>query len=144
VREGGKISGGKSAEGRAFRGRGAKARRVLCVEDSPYGRVVLNTILREFGDRVDFVPSGEAAINALKSGIFDIVLMDVTLNGADGFAVTRQIREMPKPAGEIPIIGISARSHAESEAKSAGMDAYLSKPVSPAALAETMARLTRI
>lgn len=123
--------------------RGKRARRILCVEDSPYGRVVLNTILREFGDRVDFVPTGEAALDALKRGGYDLVLMDVMLNGTDGFAVTRSIRALPKPAGDIPVIGISARSNGEEQARAAGMNAYLSKPVSPSTLAETMARLAK-
>jgi CheY-like chemotaxis protein len=51
---------------------------------------------------------------------------------------------LPKPAGDIPVIGISARSDGELQAREAGMNAYLGKPVSPAALAEVMARLTKI
>ena len=40
---------------------------ILCAEDNPYGRVVMNTILTELGHRVDFVESGEAAVDARPS-----------------------------------------------------------------------------
>ncbi len=112
-------------------------RRILCVEDSPYGRVVLNTILRELGHHADFVASGEAALEALKRG-YDLVLMDVTLTGIDGFETTRRIRSHPAASRALRVIGISARSDAADQARAAGMDAYLIKPVSPAALAEAI------
>src|SRR5580704_15642363 len=47
---------------------------VLCAEDNPYGRVILNTILTELGHRADFVASGEEAVEAVKRG-YDVVLM---------------------------------------------------------------------
>jgi CheY-like chemotaxis protein len=115
------------------RARSSAALRVLCVEDNPYGRVVINTILGELGHRTRFAESGEAAIAALRRGGHDVVLMDVALPGADGFETARRIRALPPPAGRIPIIGISGRTEASDEAtaRAAGMDAYLRKPVSP-------------
>src|SRR2546425_3319793 len=56
---------------------------VLCAEDNPYGRVVLNTILTELGHRADFVGTGAAAIEAVAQGRYDVVLMDVTLPDLD-------------------------------------------------------------
>ena len=111
--------------------------KVLCVEDNPYGRVVLNTILTELGQRVDFVGAGEAAVVAVDRGGYDVVLMDVTLPGIDGFEATRRIRALPGPGHTIPIIGITGRAAAtdHTTARGAGMNAYLTKPVSPAALA---------
>ena len=61
--------------------RPAWALSILCAEDNPYGRVVMNTILRELGHRVDFVESGEAAVKAAERGGYDAVLMDITLAG---------------------------------------------------------------
>ena len=55
---------------------------VLCVEDNPYGRVILNTILTELGHRADFAGSGEEALAAVTRG-YDAVLMDMTLPGID-------------------------------------------------------------
>ncbi len=57
---------------------------ILCAEDNPYGRVVLNTILTELGHRADFVGTGDAAVEAVAHGGYDVVLMDVTLPGIDG------------------------------------------------------------
>ena len=72
-----------------------RALRLLCAEDNPYGRVIMNTILGELGHRVDFVASGEAAVEAAARGGHDAVLMDVTLAGLDGIEATRRIRALP-------------------------------------------------
>jgi CheY-like chemotaxis protein/anti-sigma regulatory factor (Ser/Thr protein kinase) len=116
---------------------------LLCAEDNPYGRVVMNTILTELGHRVDFVESGEAAVKAAERGGYDAVLMDVTLAGLDGLAATRAIRALPGKAGAVPVIGISGRTDSGSEeaARAAGMNFYFSKPVSPGKLAEALAGL---
>lgn len=114
--------------------------KILCAEDNPYGRVVMNTILTELGHRADFVESGEAAVRAVARGGYDAVLMDVTLPILDGLAATRRIRELPGAAGRIPVIGLSGKSEAsdDSAARAAGMTDYLVKPVSPARLAEAL------
>ncbi len=120
----------------------ASARRlaVLCVEDNPYGRVILNTILTELGHGADFVGSGEEAVEAVARG-YDVVLMDITLPGVDGFEATRRIRALADPASRTPIVGVSGRSEIgdEQTARAAGMDGYLRKPVSPSALSEAIA-----
>jgi CheY-like chemotaxis protein/nitrogen-specific signal transduction histidine kinase len=121
---------------------GTKSLRVLCAEDNPYARVVLNTILTELGHRVDFAGSGEAAVAAINRGGYDLVLMDVTLPGLDGLGATRAIRALTGDAGKVPIIGISGRTEAREEeaAMAAGMNTFLAKPVSPAALAQVVAK----
>jgi two-component system, sensor histidine kinase len=119
----------------------ARALALLCAEDNPYGRVVMNTILRELGHRVDFVETGEAAVQAVARGAYDAVLMDVTLPGVDGIEAARRIRALPGDAGQIPIIGISGRSEPSDEAaaRAAGMNVYFTKPVSPEKLAAALA-----
>src|SRR5579864_4783164 len=116
---------------------------ILCIEDNPYGRVVLNAVLRELGHRADFAGSGEAALEAAARGDHDIVLMDIALSGIDGFEATRRIRALPGAASRVPVIGISGHSErADTDAAlAAGMDAYLTKPVSPHALADALARV---
>lgn len=113
---------------------------VLCVEDNPYGRIVLNTILTELGHRADFVGTGEAAVDAVAAGHYDAVLMDVTLPGINGFETTRRIRALPRPAGGVLIIGISGRAHGTDAAsgRAVGMNDYLSKPLSPSTLATAL------
>ncbi len=115
---------------------------VLCTEDNPYGRVILNTILTELGHRADFVGSGEEAVEAVKRG-YDVVLMDVTLPGIDGLEATRRIRAQADAAGRTPIVGISGRTQIgdEADARTAGIDSYLRKPVSPSALSEAIAAI---
>ena len=112
---------------------------ILCAEDNPYGRVILNTILTELGHRADFVGSGEEAVEAVKRG-YDVVLMDVTLPGIDGLEATRRIRALAGDVGRTPIVGISGRGDSSDEAAAlaAGMNSYLRKPVSPSALSEAI------
>jgi two-component system, sensor histidine kinase len=121
-----------------------RALRILCAEDNPYGRVILNTILTELGHRVDFAATGTAAVEAVARGGYHLVLMDVTLPGLDGIEATRRIRALEGTAGRIPIIGISGRAAPgdEATARDAGMDAYLMKPVSPSGLAAVIATAT--
>jgi CheY-like chemotaxis protein len=123
-----------------------RALNILCIEDNPYGRVVLNAILHELGHRADFADSGEAALEAVARGGHDIVLMDIALSGIDGFEATRRIRALPGPASQVPVIGISGHSErADTEAAlAAGMDAYLTKPISPRALADALARVQEV
>jgi CheY-like chemotaxis protein len=113
---------------------------ILCAEDNPYGRVVLNTILTELGHRADFVGTGEAAVDAVAGGHYDAVLMDVTLPGIDGIEATRQIRALTAPVNAVRIVGVSGRAKPADEAagRAAGMSAYLTKPLSPSALAAAL------
>ena len=122
-----------------------KTLKILCVEDNPYGRVLLNTILGELGHQADFVGSSEAALQAVAGGGYDLVLMDVMLAGTDGIEATRSIRALPPPHGHVPIIGISGRSAPSDEAKglAAGMNGYVTKPVSPRALAAIIADMAK-
>ena len=114
---------------------------VLCVEDNPYGRIILNTILTELGHQADFVGSGEAAVIAAGRGRHDLVLMDITLPGIDGIEATRRIRALSAPARDVPIIGITGRASAADEAAAlaAGMTGYQSKPLSPSGIAQIIA-----
>jgi two-component system, sensor histidine kinase len=118
----------------------ARRLKILCVEDNPYGRVILNTILTELGHGADFVGSGEEAVAAVPRG-YDVVLMDVTLPGIDGLAATQRIRALGGAVGGTPIIGVSGRAEpGDGEAaRAAGMNSYLRKPVSPSALSAALA-----
>jgi CheY-like chemotaxis protein len=106
--------------------------RVLCVEDNPYGRIVLATVLRELGHRTTFAGTADAAIEALTRHDFDAVLMDVALPGMSGIEATQRVRALPAPKGKVPIVGISGRTEPgdEATARAAGMNGYLRKPVS--------------
>lgn len=117
--------------------------RVLSVEDNPFGRVVLNTILTELGHHAEFIGRGEDAVGRLAQGTFDAVLMDMVLPGIDGVEAIRRIRTMDAPLAQIPIIGVSGRGEDEAASREAGADAFLVKPVSPRALATALLEATR-
>ena len=70
------------------------ALRILGVEDNPFGRVVLNTILTELGHQAEFIGRGEAAPERIAQGDFDAVLMDMVLPGIDGIEAIRRIRAL--------------------------------------------------
>jgi CheY-like chemotaxis protein len=129
------VDGMRAASGRGLR--------ILCAEDNPYGRVVMNTILTELGHRADFVENGEAAVNAVARGGYDVALMDVALPVLNGLDATRRIRALPGAAGRTPVIGISGRTEPgdEAAARAAGMMFYFTKPVSPGRLAQALASL---
>jgi two-component system, sensor histidine kinase len=117
--------------------------RVLSVEDNPFGRVVLNTILTELGHQAEFIGRGEAASERIAQGDFDAVLMDMVLPGIDGIEAIKRIRSLSPPLGRIPIIGVSGRGDDEAASRAAGADAFLLKPVSPRALATALLEATR-
>jgi len=117
--------------------------RVLGVEDNPFGRVVLNTILGELGHQAEFIGRGEAAAERIAQGGFDAVLMDMVLPGIDGIEAISRIRALGPPHGRIAIIGVSGRGDDEAASLAAGADAFLLKPVSPRALATALLEALR-
>ncbi|MCC8962139.1 response regulator [Bradyrhizobium sp. Pear76] len=134
-------AGAMSSEGTAAHA--AQGLRLLSVEDNPFGRVVLNTILTELGHHAEFVGQGEAAPDKLGQGAFDAVLMDMVLPGIGGVETIKRIRALPPPHGRIVIVGISGRAEDEAAARAAGADTFLVKPVSPRALATALHEATR-
>jgi two-component system, sensor histidine kinase len=117
--------------------------RLLSVEDNPFGRVVLNTMLTELGHQAEYIGHGEDAPERLAQGGFDAVLMDMVLPGINGVEAIRRIRALAPPLQHISIIGISGRAEDEAAARAAGADAFLVKPVSPRALATALLEATR-
>jgi two-component system, sensor histidine kinase len=119
---------------------------ILCVEDNPYGRVVMNALLTELGHRATFAGSAEAALGALATGPADVVLMDVALPEVDGYEATRRIRALPGDAGRVAVIGVAGEdtdpAAQTAAAAASGMDACLVKPLSPRMLADALARVT--
>jgi two-component system, sensor histidine kinase len=131
---------GGSVEGTRERALGL---RVLGVEDNPFGRVVLNTVLTELGHQAEFIGRGEDAAERIVQGKFDAVLMDMVLPGINGIEAIRRIRALGLPHGRIAIIGVSGRGDDEAASRAAGADAFLVKPVSPRALATALLEVTR-
>ncbi|HJW12402.1 MAG TPA: response regulator, partial [Albitalea sp.] len=116
--------------------------KVLLVEDNDINQIVATAILGDLGADVQLATSGAEAIAALTQGaVFDIVLMDVQMPDMDGFEATRRVRAMPGGA-TLPIIAMTAHAVAGDRERclAAGMDDYVTKPISPQALAECLQR----
>ncbi|MBK5249646.1 MAG: response regulator transcription factor [Actinomycetales bacterium] len=110
---------------------------ILVVEDEPKMARLLHRGLTERGDIVEVAPTGETAVALAMTGEFDVVLLDVTLPGMDGFEVCRRLRAAKVWA---PVLMLTARSAVEDRIRGldAGADDYLPKPFS---LAELLARI---
>jgi two-component system, sensor histidine kinase and response regulator len=111
--------------------------RILVAEDEPANRAVAVEYLRWRGWRVTAVADGGAAVEALLSEPYDLVLMDVQMPGLDGIQATRRIREREAAGGaRVPIIGLTAHALLGDRERcvEAGMDDYLAKPVEPETL----------
>jgi two-component system sensor histidine kinase/response regulator len=113
------------------------ARRVLLAEDGVINQQATVALLATRGHPVVVVENGEEAVEAVKRGEFDVVLMDVHMPMMDGLAAARMIRERERNAGgHIRIIALTASAtkadHARCQA--AGMDDYVTKPFRAAEL----------
>lgn len=115
-----------------------KGREVLVVEDYEMNRMVVSTLLKQYGVAITEAVDGEEAIAQLKQKQFDLVLMDVQMPVMGGIEATRQIRKHLKL--DIPIIALTANAvKGESErCTEAGMSAYVSKPFEESELVNTM------
>jgi len=107
--------------------------RVLVVDDIATNRLVASTYLRMIGATIAEAESGDAALQRLTSELPDLVLLDMNMPGMSGLETLQRIRDLPAPAGKIPVIAMTADSmevHQELY-KENGLDGYLAKPVNP-------------
>ncbi|QFT54253.1 response regulator [Microbulbifer sp. THAF38] len=119
--------------------------RVLAVDDHAANRRLVGELLRAQGVEVVIAASGEEALLHWQQSAFDLVFMDIQMPGMDGIEVTRCIRER-ETGRRTPIIALTAHVGAEEKARllSAGLDDYLSKPVSEAQLSHMIKRWLKI
>ncbi len=103
--------------------------RILVVEDSPDNMKLFRAVLTLQGHAVTGLPSGEGLEQILASEPPDLVLMDIQLPGADGFALLQVIRD--HRAGQIPVIALTAHAMDgdRERALEAGFDDYITKPI---------------
>jgi len=112
--------------------------RSLVAEDNVVNQEVALGMLRKLGLRAEAVGDGAEAVETLKSVPYDLVLMDMQMPEMDGLEATRLIRD-PSSAvlhHQIPIVAMTANAMrgAQEQCQAAGMNGYLTKPVTPAAL----------
>jgi PAS domain S-box-containing protein len=114
------------------------ALKILLAEDNPINALLTRELLRRRGHTVVEVTSGEAAVQAMETDSFDIVLTDIHMPGMDGIEATRAIRTNETLSGRprTPIVALTADAleTGKRACKDAGMDGFLTKPVDPAQL----------
>lgn len=121
--------------------------RVLVVEDNKVNQKVILAMLAKFGLAPALAENGQAALERLAEAPFDLVLMDCQMPVLDGYAATRMLRarELAEGSRRMPVVALTAHASAGEREKClmAGMDDYLSKPVSQKRLAEILAHWLR-
>lgn len=109
---------------------------VLIAEDNDVNQIVFNQILQQTGLKYRIVDDGEQAVQIWRAARPSIILMDISMPIMNGYRATQTIRaeeDRMLNASRVPIIGVMAHAH-ESDRDfclAAGMDDYLSKPISP-------------
>ena len=109
---------------------------VLIADDNATNRLVAETLCAMFGYTSLSVCDGLEAVEAVRSGAFDLVLMDIKMPLMDGLEAARRIRALSGPAAQTPILALTANADPWDAAEylDAGMDAVVEKPIKPAAL----------
>jgi CheY-like chemotaxis protein len=116
--------------------------RILLAEDNQINALLATSLLTKHGHRVDQVGNGIEALEALARAPYDLVLMDVHMPELDGLEATRRLRAGHDPAADVPVIALTANAMDDDRARclAAGMDDFVTKPVSPAELYRTVDR----
>jgi PAS domain S-box-containing protein len=110
--------------------------RVLVAEDNEVNQKVAVRILERLGYRVEVADNGREAVEACKRSPYAAVLMDGQMPVLDGFEATRRIRELEGEGRHTPVIAMTASAMKGDRERylEAGMDDYVSKPVTPESL----------
>jgi signal transduction histidine kinase/AmiR/NasT family two-component response regulator len=118
--------------------------RVLAAEDNATNQLVLRTVMQTFGADLTMVGDGKQAVDAWRSGEFDIILMDIQMPEMDGLTATRNIRDEEIATGRArtPVVAVSANAmtHQVKEYLDAGMDGHVAKPIELMKLHGAMAK----
>ncbi len=126
-----------------------EGRRILLAEDLEINAEIMTELLDMNGIHVEVAENGRIAADLFEKsapGYYDAILMDMRMPVLDGLGATREIRQSRHPDSmSIPVIALTANAFDEDvqRAIQAGMNAFLSKPVEPDKLFDTLARMIR-
>jgi signal transduction histidine kinase/CheY-like chemotaxis protein/HPt (histidine-containing phosphotransfer) domain-containing protein len=117
----------------AVAARSSRRLRILLAEDDPTNRIVACTVAEALGHAIEWVEDGRAAVERLRRGGIDLVLMDNRMPVMDGFQATEAIRRAGSGVADpnVPIIALTANASAAYRQRclDSGMNDYLTKPV---------------
>jgi two-component system sensor histidine kinase/response regulator len=120
---------------------------VLLAEDNVVNQLLAASLLKRRGHRVTIVPNGQDALDAIAVTAFDVVLMDVQMPIMGGLEATHAIRLGERATlSYLPIVAMTAHAMKGDRERclDAGMDDYMSKPLSPAMLYEIVERVSNL
>ena len=108
-----------------------RALRVLYADDNENNRALVTSILTAYGVDCQTAVDGARAVEAARTGDWDVVLMDVQMPVMDGIEATAAIRALAGPAGDVPVLALTANTLAEQldAYTRAGMDDVIAKPI---------------
>jgi CheY-like chemotaxis protein len=117
--------------------------KVLVAEDEPNNQKVILLLLQRLGIAADLVANGQQAVDAARAKAYDIIILDLQMPLMDGLEASRNIRELDL-ARRPTLVALTANAFQEDrEATStAGMDEYLSKPITLARLRDMLVKIT--
>jgi signal transduction histidine kinase/ActR/RegA family two-component response regulator len=120
--------------------------RILVVDDDADGRTLTSLVLTQSGASVTTVASVAEALQALEAERPDVLVSDIGLPDADGYALIRQIRQYEaQPGGFLPVVALTGYARAEDRARilAAGFQAHVPKPVEPVELIAVISSVMR-
>lgn len=111
--------------------------RIIVVEDNVINQEVVRVMLESMAAQVTCVTSGEEALERVKIEAFDLAFVDIQMPGMDGLELSQRIRQLASPVSNLPLIALTAHATTiqQERCRAAGMNDYLSKPVSRDGLA---------
>ena len=121
---------------------GSPELRVIVAEDNPVNRELAVIMLHRLGYIVDAASNGAELLDRFAATRYDVVLMDMQMPEIDGLEAARRIRRQWPPERQPRIIAMTAAAFAEDRQRclEAGMDDYVSKPITAGALSEALRR----
>lgn len=107
--------------------------KILLVEDHLIVQKLAGIMFGQLNCTVDIAGDGAIALAKCRQQIYDLIIMDIGLPDADGFSMTKRIRQEDKNNRNTPVVALTA--HAEEEVKEqikeSGMKGFFSKPIMP-------------
>jgi len=120
--------------------------RVLVAEDNKVNQTIAGQFLKKLNLKADFADNGQAAVDAVKQGTYDVVFMDVHMPTLDGYDATKKIRSELSGNRQPYIVALTANAMKEDKelCLAVGMDDFLKKPLELAELAHVLAKICRL